>query len=135
MTTTRRAIIALSLAFAGLAVYAAKGDEKVDTRVFELRTYTAAAGKMDALQARFRDHTCKLFEKHHMTVIGFWSPADAEQSCRRFATAQQHAREGSAAGEPGEKHGDDHGEGIDGILVDLREHSAPPDLQDEREQA
>jgi hypothetical protein len=48
----------------------------VDTRVFELRTYTAKPGKIDALHARFRDHTVKLFEKHHMTVIGFWRPAD-----------------------------------------------------------
>ncbi len=46
-------------------------------RVFELRTYTAADGKLDALQARFRDHTVKLFEKHGMTNIGYWPPADA----------------------------------------------------------
>ena len=49
----------------------------MDTRVFELRTYTAKPGKIDALHARFRDHTFKLFEKHHMTVIGFWKPTDA----------------------------------------------------------
>src|SRR5689334_4057478 len=47
-------------------------------RVFEMRTYYAAPGKMDALHARFRDHTCKLFEKHGMTIIGFWSPTDAK---------------------------------------------------------
>jgi hypothetical protein len=35
------------------------GGKKVDTRVFELRTYYAPAGKMEALHARFRDHTCK----------------------------------------------------------------------------
>ena len=69
-------IAALVVAFAGAAVLAAQGDEKVDTRVFELRTYTAMAGKIDALHARFRDHTLKLFEKHHMTVVGFWKPAD-----------------------------------------------------------
>lgn len=28
-----------------------------ETRVFELRTYYAAPGKLDALHARFRDHT------------------------------------------------------------------------------
>jgi hypothetical protein len=72
MKTTVRAIVALSLAFVGMAFYSAKGDEKVDTRVFELRTYTAKPGKIDELHARFRDHTLKLFEKHHMTVIGFW---------------------------------------------------------------
>ena len=51
-----------------------KGEKKVDNRVFELRTYTAAPGKMDALNARFRNHTNKLFEKHGMTIIGFWMP-------------------------------------------------------------
>lgn len=48
------------------------------TRVFELRTYAATPGKIDELHARFRSHTLKLFEKHHMMVIGFWKPAEAE---------------------------------------------------------
>ena len=45
-----------------------------EARFFELRTYFAAPGKLDALQARFRDHTLKLFEKHGMTNIGYWLP-------------------------------------------------------------
>jgi NIPSNAP len=84
MRIAMRAIVALSLAFAGLALHTAKGDEKVDTRVFELRTYTAAPGKIDALHARFRDHTLNLFEKHHMTVIGFWRPTDEQQAKRQL---------------------------------------------------
>src|SRR5437773_950791 len=84
MTTTLRAIVVLSLATAGLALYAAKGNEKMNTRVFELRTYHSAPGKMEALHARFRDHTRKLFKKHNMTIIGFWSPTDAEQAKRRL---------------------------------------------------
>jgi NIPSNAP len=51
-----------------------------DTRVFELRTYYANPGKMAALHARFRDHTIKLFEKHGMTVIGFWSPMEKDKA-------------------------------------------------------
>src|SRR5262249_19770679 len=47
-----------------------------ETRVFELRTYIAEPGKLDALNARFRDHTCKLFEKHGMTNVGYWMPID-----------------------------------------------------------
>jgi hypothetical protein len=61
-----------------------KGGQKVDTRVFELRTYYAAPGKMEALHARFRDHTCKLFQKHGMTLVGFWSPTDAQQASNRM---------------------------------------------------
>ena len=49
-------------------------------RVFELRTYTAAPGKLDALNARFRNHTVKLFEKHGMKNIGYWVPADEPKS-------------------------------------------------------
>jgi len=47
-------------------------------RVFELRTYTAAPGKLDALNVRFRDHTIALFKKHGMEVVGFWEPLDRE---------------------------------------------------------
>jgi len=84
MKITLRAFVALSLASAGFIVFAAKGDEKMDPRVFELRTYHAAPGKMEALHARFRDDTRKLFKKHNMTVIGFWSPTDAEQAKRQL---------------------------------------------------
>lgn len=49
-------------------------------RVFELRTYTAAPGKFDALKTRFRDHTTRLFERHGMTNIGYWIPADPPKS-------------------------------------------------------
>ena len=45
-----------------------------ETRFFELRTYYAAPGKLDELQARFRNHTLKIFEKHEMTNIGYWVP-------------------------------------------------------------
>ena len=43
-----------------------------DTRCYELRIYHAALGKLEALNSRFRDHTCKLFEKHGMVNIGYW---------------------------------------------------------------
>ena len=45
-------------------------------RIFELRVYTVSPGKLDDLNARFRDHTLKLFEKHGITSIGYWTPAN-----------------------------------------------------------
>jgi hypothetical protein len=45
-------------------------------RVFELRTYTTNEGKLDALQARFRDHTMRIFKKHGITSVGYWVPKD-----------------------------------------------------------
>jgi hypothetical protein len=49
-----------------------------DDRVFELRTYRTNDGKLDDLLARFRDHTCALFEKHGMQNIGYWVPIHEE---------------------------------------------------------
>jgi hypothetical protein len=43
---------------------------------YELRVYSAAEGKLDALQSRFRDHTCTLFTKHGMTNVGYWLPLE-----------------------------------------------------------
>ena len=49
-------------------------------RVYELRTYTSPEGKLGDLQARFRNHTVKLFERHGITSIGYFVPQDAPQS-------------------------------------------------------
>jgi NIPSNAP len=69
-----------ALSLSTLIVNSTRGDKKADTRVFELRTYHAAPGKMDALNSRFRDHTCALFKKHGMTIVGFWNPSDAKEA-------------------------------------------------------
>jgi hypothetical protein len=49
-----------------------------DSRLYELRIYTAAPGKLEALHARFRNHTMKIFRKHGMEVAGFWGPIHKE---------------------------------------------------------
>jgi hypothetical protein len=49
-------------------------------RIFELRTYTASEGKLEALHARFRNHTTKLFQKQGMTNVGYWIPTDPPHS-------------------------------------------------------
>ena len=48
-------------------------------RVFELRTYIATKGKLDRLNARFRDHTVKLFERYGMTNVVYWNAAPSEK--------------------------------------------------------
>ena len=55
------------------------GSLAADSRCFELRTYTAAPGKLEALHARFRDHTNAIFTKHGMTMVGYWVPSDADK--------------------------------------------------------
>jgi len=44
--------------------------------VYELRIYHTFEGKLDDLLARFRDHTMKLFEKHGMKNVAYWTPTD-----------------------------------------------------------
>jgi hypothetical protein len=44
--------------------------------VFEVRTYIASAGKFEDLQARFRDHTIRIFARHGMKSIAYWIPTD-----------------------------------------------------------
>jgi len=52
--------------------------------VFEFRTYTAAPGKLDALQARFRDNTNRIFKKHGLTSVGYFAPMDDPLSKNTF---------------------------------------------------
>jgi hypothetical protein len=83
MKDSRKFLATMLIAVFGASVLVADSigeDKKIDTRVFELRTYHAAPGKMDALNARFRDHTCELFKKHGMTIIGFWNPSDPKEA-------------------------------------------------------
>jgi len=63
----------LSLLTFGLLASSAVAAEP-DSRLFEMRVYYAAEGKLDALNARFRDHTLKLFAKHGMTSLGYFVP-------------------------------------------------------------
>lgn len=49
-------------------------DDKPAARLYEMRIYYAPPGKLDALNARFRDHTVKLFKKHGMENVGYFVP-------------------------------------------------------------
>lgn len=46
--------------------------------LYEWRTYHAAAGKMDALHRRFAQHTCRLFRRHGIHEVGYFTPVGAE---------------------------------------------------------
>lgn len=78
----RKALTVAALIAAAFLVGRASGqqDEKEKTRVFEIRTYTTLPGRLDALNARFRDHTLRLFEKHGITNVGYWVPTDEPKS-------------------------------------------------------
>ncbi len=66
--------------------------------VYELRTYTTNEGKLENLNARFRDHTVDLFDKHGMQSVGYWVPTDEPRSKNTLIYVLRHeSRE--AAGE------------------------------------
>jgi hypothetical protein len=92
-TKSTAAIVALSFGVAVLLVLRASADDKPEvsepskisaaepdksTQAYELRIYTAAPGKMNALHKRFRDHTLKFFEKHGIKSVGYWDTENAE---------------------------------------------------------
>ncbi|MGV3486624.1 MAG: NIPSNAP family protein [Planctomycetaceae bacterium] len=55
------------------STHAAEGDSKDAGKLYELRFYTTHPGKLPDLHARFRDHTMKLFEKHGMENVIYWT--------------------------------------------------------------
>ena len=86
MTNAFAPLCALALTISILAVSSSRGAEEKPaaagsgSRFFELRKYTTNPGKLDALLARFRNHTNAIFEKHGITLIGYWVPTDEKLS-------------------------------------------------------
>ena len=66
-------------------------------RVYELRTYTCNEGKLEALKARFRDHTIAIFKRHNMESIGYWVPQDPERSKNTLIYIIAHTSREAAA--------------------------------------
>jgi len=67
-------LAAAGLLFCGIAV--GRASQPASTKVYEMRTYTATEGKLDAVNARFRDHTQQIFARHNMKSIGYWVPSE-----------------------------------------------------------
>jgi hypothetical protein len=78
--------------------------QSAEPRVFELRTYTCPdPEKQIALLRRFREHTMKLFQKHGMQNIVYWTLDDDEPEFRQklvylLAHKSQEAAKASFAG-------------------------------------
>jgi len=63
-------------------------------RLFELRTYTANEGKLNHLDARFSDHTIRLFAKHGIENIAYFHPmADQEGATNTLIYIVAHTDE------------------------------------------
>ncbi len=83
MKTLSSVSFVLGMLFAGTPLPGARAtaaDAPPAGKVYELRVYHANPGKLEALHARFRDHTCKLFQKHGIELVGFWTPTQGEEA-------------------------------------------------------
>ena len=66
--------------------------------VYELRVYHANEGKLDALLARFRDHTIAIFDRHGMKSVAYWTPTDEPLKGRTLIYILKHpSREAATA--------------------------------------
>lgn len=71
-------IVAIVLILSGFAV--GRASQPAPAHIYELRTYTAADGKLDSVVARFRDNTIRIFNRHHMKSVGYWLPTEGEKA-------------------------------------------------------
>lgn len=98
--TLLKAIPAATLLPASL--WAASKSSNPDTfrasGVYELRVYHAAPGKLADLHTRFREHTIKIFERHGMKSVAYWTPVDEPDKSNTLIYILQHpSREVAAA--------------------------------------
>jgi len=70
--------------------FGAPGGSTSSHDVYELRMYHVQPGKMDALKARFGDHTDAIFKRHNMKSIGYWVPEDPPSSQNLFVYILEH---------------------------------------------
>jgi NIPSNAP len=84
-------MVATVLMSAGFAVGHAW--QAAPSHVYELRIYTPADGKLDAVNARFRDHTRTIFDRHHMKSVGYWLPTDGPNAGKFLYILEHPSRE------------------------------------------
>ena len=82
------------------ALWAATQSDNADSAgvVYELRVYHAASGKLGDLLTRFREHTIKLFDRHGIKSVAYWTPLDEPEKSNTLIYILQHpSREAAAA--------------------------------------
>lgn len=80
----------------GAAYSTSVAQAQAASKVFELRTYTAPDGKLPDLNARFRNHTMRIFQKHGMSNVGYWVPQDAPAKDNTLIYIISHASRDAA---------------------------------------
>jgi hypothetical protein len=84
-------VLSVLLAIVALRSNPTIGEEPKMTGVFELRTYTTLEGRLPNLHARFKNHTMKLFEKHGMKNVMYWTPTNEKTANNTLIYVIWHA--------------------------------------------
>lgn len=71
-------LLTLSLLFSA-ATFAKPSPTKRSSKFYEMRVYHPTPGKYAEIVDRFRQYTTKIFEKHGMENIGYWTPTDTSR--------------------------------------------------------
>lgn len=74
--------------FAGYGI--GRASQPAPAHVYEMRTYTATEGKLDAVNARFRDHTVAIFARHNMKSVGYWLPSEGPMAGTTLVYILEH---------------------------------------------
>lgn len=103
MPAMKRRTLLQAATFLPASLWAVSQQDKANpmqssTVVYELRIYHAAPGKLGELLARFRDHTIKLFDRHGIKSVAYWTPIEEPQKSNTLVYILQHpSREEAAA--------------------------------------
>jgi len=100
----KKSLVLAGLALAFAAGYVIRGSVQIVPvvnaqaagKVYELRTYTAAPGKFDALNARFRDHTLRIFAKHGVKNVAYLTPTEGPMMGNTLIYTIEHANRAAA---------------------------------------
>jgi hypothetical protein len=90
-------LIALGLVLGASLSWVRAADAPSHARVFEIRTYHTLPGRLDALHKRFREHTMRIFEKHGMTNVAYWTFEDNPAKDNTLIYVISHASREQAA--------------------------------------
>src|SRR5215471_21181559 len=84
----KKLAVAVVLVLCGYAV--GRASQPAPAHIYELRTYTAADGKLDNVVARFRDHTVRIFNRHNMKSVGYWLPTEGDKAGKTLIYILEH---------------------------------------------
>ena len=93
-----RAILLLVCIVHSFSLFAADNNshQNAVSKVYEMRTYHTHDGKLDALHARFRDHTHEIFGRLGMKVVAYWTPTKSPDSENTLIYILEHDSEQDA---------------------------------------